>query len=621
MKKLLIAGIALFASPDISAQLPSTLDTVVISGNRIKTTLEKQNRNIQVIGKEQIKNLPVRSVNELLSYAAGADMRQRGPFGVQGDIAIDGSTFDQVLVLINGVKMSDPQTGHHTLNVPIPLSAIDHIEIIRGPAAHKYGVNALAGVINIVTRIPVQNEIAAQVYAGSSMEQDSATGDTYYNYGAQASAAWTGKGQAHILSLAHDEGNGYRYNTAYNSNRLFYQNHITLNAKNSIEATGGYIANAFGANGYYSAPGDANSTETVHTALGSIAYSYKPTQKLAITPRVSYRYNSDDYIYIKQKPAVYHNFHETNVWTAEIQSSLQLKKGIAGAGIEYRSDDIRSTNLGKRDRSNTGIYAEYKHNFSEKLNAGAGVYANHNSDYGWQLFPGFDAGYRITNKLKLFANAAAGQRLPTYTDLFYKGPANIGNATLQPEYAQYAEGGVQYNNPVLFAQAVYFYRQVTDFIDWVRETNTAPWQPRNFQDINTTGISLQAKYEWSRHLGLQGFHSLLTASYTYLNPEIKAPGNEISKYAIEALRHQAVISMRNVIAGKLFINLTGRYQYRINANDYTLLDARVAYGWPRFEVYADVNNLLDTEYKEIGTVPLPGRWVTAGLKMNLVANK
>jgi len=618
MKKLITgATVLLYASFGYAQTTGYYMDTVVVRENRITSVAGKQNRDIQIIDNTQIKALPVRSVNEVLAYAAGVDIRQRGPFGTQSDGGIDGSTFDQVLVLINGVKMSDPQTGHHTMNIPVPLSAIDHIEIIHGPAASKYGVNALAGVVNIVTRVPATNEVFAQAYAGSSFTQDTATGDTYYNWGIQAAAAWHLKKQAHVLSVANDRGNGYRYNTDYNAYRLFYQNSIELNTKNKIEATGGYMYNNFGANAYYAAPGDANATETVKTALGSLAYVYKPTQRLTITPRVSYRYNNDDYIYVKQKPDLYHNYHETNVWTGEVQSSLQLRKGVAGLGIEYRSDDIRSTNLGKANRSNTGIYAEYQHTFSDRLNAGIGLYANYNSDYGWQLFPGLDAGYRITKKVKLFANVAAGQRLPTYTDLFYKGPSNIGNSALQPEYAQYAEGGVQYASPVLYARGAYFYRWVTDFIDWVRATNTDPWQPRNFQNINTTGLTIQTRYEWSKVLHLAGLSASINASYTYLHPEIEAQEGDISKYAIEALRHQVIASLNNCILEHWLLNVTGRYLYRINGNDYTLMDARIGYQTKMWEVYADVNNLLDAQYQEIGTVPLPGRWLTLGARMNL----
>lgn len=618
MKKQMIFGLGIILTSLQAVAQQTTLDSVIIRENRIQTTLAKNNRNIQVLDKKQIAALPVKSVNELLSYVSGADLRQRGPNGTQSDISIDGSTFDQVLVLVNGVKMSDPQTGHHLMNLSIPLSSIEQVEILRGPASMKYGVNALAGAINIVTRIPNQNEVSAQAYTGSNFTTDTATGNTYYGWGAQASASLAGKKQAHIFSIAHDEGNGYRYNTGYNAYRLFYQNNIKLNDKNSIDAMGGYISNDFGANGYYAAPADANSTEKVQTALGSIGYTFTPNAKLSVRPRVSYRYNNDDYIFVKQNPSLYHNIHETNVVTGEVQGTYKLSKGIIGAGVEYRNEDINSTNLGKWNRNNTGAYAEYKHNFSDKLNAGLGVYANYNSDYGWQAFPGIDAGYRFLPKWKVYANAGTGQRLPTYTDLYYKGPLNIGNATLKPEQAAYAEGGVQYNSNLLFAQANYFYRKTTDFIDWVRVLGTDPWQPQNYQSVNVQGITAQAKYNLGRHLSLNDKYQVnINASYTYLNPEIVLPSTSLSKYAIEALRHQAIASVQSVLFGKLQVNVNARYQYRINANDYTVLDTRIGYTFNKhWMAYADVNNILDTQYKEIGTVQLPGRWYTLGLRVN-----
>lgn len=622
MKKQLLAvlSLATISFQNTHAQpLSSSLDSVVIKENRITEPYGKQNRNIEVLDNRQIMALPVKSVNELLSYVAGVDLRQRGPTGTQSDISIDGSTFDQVLVLVNGVKMSDPQTGHHAMNLPIPLSAIDHIEIVRGPAARTYGVNALAGAVNIVTKSPVKDEVFAQAYSGSSFKQDTATGKTYMGWGAQASAAIAGNNQSHILSVAHDEGNGYRHNTAYSAYRLYYQNRITLNEKNSIDAMGGYINNDFGANAYYAAPVDAESTEKVQTALGSIKYTYKPSQRVSISPRVSYRYNNDDYIFVRQNPALYHNIHETNVVTGEIQNTIRLNKGIIGAGVEYRNEDINSTNLGKRQRNNLGIYTEYKHYFTDKLNASAGLYANKNSDYDWEVFPGIDAGYNFLPDWKLFANATTGQRLPTYTDLYYKGPANIGNNQLKPEYAQYAEGGLQYDKHGVFVRAAYFYRRSTDFIDWVRALNTDPWQPQNFQTINTQGVTMQTVIGLSSITGLSDNYDIkLNANYTYLSPVIDAPTSDISKYAIEALRHQATVKLTSVLYKHIQANVAYRYLYRINANDYTLVDLRLGYTFKNILLYADINNLLDTQYKETGAVPMPGRWMTIGARFNTV---
>jgi len=597
------------------AQQGSSLDSVIVRQNRIQMSYDKQNNNIQIMDKAQIATLPVKSVNELLSYIGGVDLRQRGPWGAQADVSIDGSTFDQVLVLINGVKISDPQTGHNMMNIPLPISAIDHIEVLRGSAARIYGVNALAGAINIITAMPQQNSVFAQAYAGSSFTKDSSNGETYYSRGVQATAGITNGNQSHLLSVAQDQGNGYRYNTSMEAYRLFYQNKIKLNDKNSIEAMGGYVSNYYGAGLFYAAPNDANATEKVQTGLGAIAYNWKPNDKLKITPRLSYRYNKDDYIYIKQKPDLYHNVHETNVLSGELNASYQTGHGTAGAGLEFRNEEINSNSLGKRQRQNFGFYAEYRHNFTSRLNASAGIYLNQNSDFGFQAFPAFDAGYKVNRRLKLFVNASTGQRLPTFTDLYYNGPSNIGNAGLKPELSSYAEGGVQFAHPFLDAKAAYFYRHSTDFIDWVRNSDTSKWQPQNFQSVNTQGFSLSINYQLSRHLGWSERYQLnLVANYTYLNQQLELPSEGTSKYTIDALRHQMNISLRSLLFRHLQLNLSARYQQRISNNDYTILDARVAYQVKNWMLYTDMNNLLDMQYREIGSVPMPGRWFTLGLR-------
>lgn len=618
MKKSIICTGLFFLYNTTNAQFRASIDSVVIKENRIETTLHEQNKNIQVLTRKQIAALPVKSTAELLSYVNGVDLRQRGPSGVQADISIDGSTFDEVLVLVNGVKMSDPQTGHHVLNLPIPLAAIDHIEILRGSSASIYGVNALAGAVNIITRQPVKNEVTAQLYTASSFEKDTSSGERYYGSGAQASAAFANEKQSHLIAASHDQGNGYRYNTAFNAYRVFYNSHVQLNDKNAIEAMGGYTSNTFGAALYYAAPYDNEAKETVQTATGSIKYIVQPSQRLKITPRISYRYNKDDYIYIRQQPEVYHNIHETNVVTGEIQSVYTMTHSAIGAGVEYRSEHIGSTNLGKRGRNNLGVYAEYKYYFNSRLNARVGVYGNYNSDYDLQLFPGIDIGYAVNKNWKLFANASTGQRLPTYTDLYYNGPSNIGNDQLKPEYASYANGGIRFTNRSIFAEASYFYRHTTDFIDWVKDSLAGKWQPQNFQSVNTQGLSLRLNYDLNEQFGLSDDIKIaLNLGYTYLDAAIETPSEKISKYAIDALRHQFIASLRTTFFNKIQLNVNSRYQYRISANDYTLLDARLALLFTHWNIYVDASNILDTDYKEIGAVPLPGRWYTLGLRLQL----
>ena len=139
--------------------------------------------------------------------------------------------------------MSDPQTGHHMLNLPIPLAAIDHIEVLRGPAAAIYGVNALAGAINIITKTPESNSVSIETYVGSSFQSDSSNGDTYYNLGTQAAVSLAGKSNSQLITVSDDRGNGSRYNTNFQASRVYYKLQQDINSKNKLDIEGAYINN------------------------------------------------------------------------------------------------------------------------------------------------------------------------------------------------------------------------------------------------------------------------------------------------------------------------------------------------------------------------------------------
>ncbi|KAA5537173.1 TonB-dependent receptor [Taibaiella lutea] len=596
------------------------LNEITIQENRLQIPFAKQNRNITILDQSIIRTLPVKSVNELLTYVAGVDVRQRGPWGTQADIGIDGGTFDETLVLIDGIKISDPQTGHNMMNIPVPLSAVDRIEVLRGPAARIYGVNALNGAINIITKKPTQTGIMANVYAGSSFNKDTSNGKLFGGYGAEVSASLAGDYTQHLLSFSRQQASGYRYNTAFNNDKVYYQNQTTLSKAVSLQLMGGFVYNSFGANAFYSAPGDKESKETVQTGLAGIGATIQATPYWTIKPRVSYRYNNDDYIYIRQKPAVYNNRHETNVIDAELNNTFNTDIGDFGLGLELRNDKINSNSLGKRNRDNYGFFGEYSFNKIERLLVNIGAYANYNSDFGWRVMPGIDAGYRIYSGLRVFANAGVGQRLPTYTDLYYKGPANIGNPNLLPEYSYNVEGGLKYNDKQLNASISYFNRRTEGFIDWVKDTITDPWTTVNYQKINTQGISFAVDYRWRSEDAKYAKVAIITGfSYSYL--DVKSKGSQsldgdakLSNYALQNLRNQVCANANFEFFHTLNITLAGRYQQRVNYIDYFLLDAKVSYAIQRFNIYAEVNNLTDVQYIEAAAVPMPGRWVTLGLK-------
>ena len=594
------------------------LQEVVISENRLQIPFTKQNRNIQIIDRTQIEALPARSINELLSHVAGVDLRQRGPFGSQADVSIDGGSFEQTLILVNGIKVLDPQTGHNSLNLPIPTDAIERIEIIRGPAARIYGINSLTGAINIVTRSPAQSGVSAHAYTGSGFKKDTANNNTlFHGRGVQVGGTYAGQHHRHTLSGSHESGNGYRYNTAFRNNKVFYQGDAFTNETDVLSLMGGYVHNDFGANGYYAAPGDIESQEVVQTILAAIGYRGQLTERFLLSPRVSYRYGYDDYRYFRHDLSRARSQHHTHTVNTEVNGTLQTPVGDIGMGLEMRNEIIRSTNIGDHDRDNYGLYAEFKTERIKNFMFNAGAYVNYNSDYGWQVFPGIDLGYQLDDNWKLVAHTGTGQRIPSFTDLYLdQRPGNIGNPQLLAENAWHAEGGIKYIDSRLIAHAGYFYRNLNDFIDWVRLSLDEPWQPHNFQRNRTQGITFSSNYRLSEDESKATWMAGL--SYTWLSPQFEDSHDAgfLSKYAIESLRHQLVANI-NLTTGRFSATAATRFNERISYKSYVVGDMRLAYHFNALDVYVDAQNIFDVTYIEAAAIPMPGRWFSLGIRYGI----
>lgn len=594
------------------------LGEVVITENRMQLPFAKQNRNIQIIDRKQIDAMPARSINELLSHISGVDLRQRGPFGAQADVSIDGGSFEQTLILVNGVKILDAQTGHNSLNLPIPTDAIERIEIIRGPAARIYGINSLTGAINIVTRKPTYSAVTAHAYAGSGFKRDTASnGVLFHGRGIQLGVTGVGKAGRHSLYGSHESGNGYRYNTAFRNNKAFYQGEIPVNGADNFSLMGGYVSNGFGANGFYAAPGDKESREVVQTVLATVGYWRQMTDRLSLSPRVSYRYAYDDYRYFRNELSRARSQHHGHAINTEVNALLQTGAGDIGVGVEMRNEIIRSSNIGNHNRNNYGLYAEFKTEKIKRLLFSAGAYINYNSDYGWQVFPGIDLGYQLGERWKLVAHTGMGQRIPSFTDLYLdQRPGNIGNPLVKPESSWHAEGGFKYADSRAVVHLGYFYRNMDHFIDWVKRSQDEPWQPHNFQRNRTYGLAFSGNYR----LFVSGQQATWMAGigYTWLAPQFDDSHEKgfLSKYVIESLRHQATASI-HLLSGRFSGTAAMRFNQRISYKNYFLGDARIGYQLAPVNVYVDIQNIFDTTYIEAAAVPMPGRWFSLGIKYGI----
>lgn len=589
------------------------IEEVYITENRFKTLISKQSRNVYLLTKEEIQKLPVKNLQEVLQYANGVDLRQRGPFGTQADISIDGGSFEQTVVLLNGVKIIDAQTAHNMLNLPIPIEIIERIEIIRGPAARVYGINSLTGAINIITAKPEDSGILISTYAGSNFEKDKGdTNDTFWNRGVQFGGVISKEKHQHSLFVAHDKSNGYRYNTAFENNKLFYQGNVQLDNSNQILTSFGYVQNQFGANGFYAAPGDKDSFEAVQTTLASVQSKHQLSEKWTFNPRLSYRYNYDDYRYLNHGNLdVGRSQHYTNAISGEINTTYLMTNGEIGFGAELRNEDINSTNIGTHNRNNAGFYAEYKTYLTDNFNINIGTYLNYNSDYDWQIYPGIDLRYQLSEEFSVVGNLGTSQRIPSFTDLYLAQTGNIGNPNVTPENAFQSELGFKFRKQQLSAQVNYFYRSIDDFIDWIRTDSSQPWQSNNFGNLKTHGFNFHSNYKLATSK-VSSWNIML--GYTYLDAAFENINSTLgSKYVIASLKHQLTNTL-DYQYKDFSVLVATRFNQRANGKSYWINDIRISQKCNNFTVFVDAQNIFDTTYYEVGAIPLPAKWVSLGLK-------
>lgn len=622
MKHKYLIGLLLGCYLSGYSQTENELEEIIIEDNRLQIPFDQLTRNIQVITKQEIQKMPVSSLNEVLSSIGGVDIRQRGPFGSQADVSIDGGTFEQTMILWNGVKVGDAQTAHHSLNLPIPLDAIERIEILKGPAARIYSVNALTGAINIVTKTVDSDYLELHTYAGSSFK-DKAPGDgdgIYASGGLQATLTKkTGKVQ-HLLSIGKEETNGQRYNTAAKNLKLMYQGSAAINDKNSLEWMSGYIDNEFGANGYYAAPHDLESYELVKTLLLSIGSTHQISDQFTFKPRISNRYNEDDYRFYRHDLNTARSLHYSNSLMIELNGNYKTKHGLFGLGYGLQVEEVNSSNLGAHDRANHGWFAEYKPTIWDDLLINVGAYWNYNSAYGFQWYPGIDVAYLLHPDWKASVNVGRSQRIPSFTDLYIdQRPGNIGNPDLQSETAWQYEAGINYNGLNSSFHLSAFQRNIDQFIDFMRWTSDDPYQPQNLGSQVMRGIHVR----WNQQVELATNQNLsYKLSYQYLSPKQgKQPEGVISKYVIESLKHQVILGL-NYQYNQWGAQLQNRYIKREKNEGYFVTDLRIFHNFSRFQIYAQATNLFDTKYKEIAAVPMPTRWLQLGLKYRLkIANQ
>jgi iron complex outermembrane receptor protein len=617
------------------------VEEVVVSAQRTPVAFSQTARIVQIIAKEELANAPVHDLQDLLKFVPNVDVRQRGNNGVQADISIRGSSIDQVLILLNGIPLNDPQTGHHNLNLPVSFDAIDRIEILEGPAARLYGPNAFSGAINIITNQKTSQSLTGRFSGGQYGFFESAASSSFQ----------TGKLTSSI-SADYKRADGALKNTDFKIGDAYYHGSWSY-PTGKLEFQGGYSDRGFGSNDFYT-PAYPDQYERLKTTFASVKATSEGT--LHLTPSFYWRRNQDRFELFRDfigAPSWYvkHNYHLTDTYGSNLSSWVNTGFGKLAFGTDFRSENIWSTVLGKEmsiptnapgekgiqfnhadSRTNLSLFGEYSHHLGP-IDISGGLMTNWNSSLGrkWQLYPGFDLGWKMLKPLKLYLSVNKSLRMPTFTDLYYKSATNIGNSELKPEEALSFETGLKYNNSWITTHVSIFERWGKNMIDWVRQPNETLWYAKNLTDLNTKGIEVSAKINPSLLFGKEIFIHSLDLSYGYLAQD-KESGTLISKYLLDYLKHKIDIRLTHGICKNLSASWLISYQDRNGTftlwegnrygkeEDYApvwLVDSRINWVKNQFNLFLEASNLLNKTYFDYGNVEQPGVWVKAGIVLKL----
>jgi iron complex outermembrane receptor protein len=579
-------------------KLPRAEETVVVTGTYGAVPLEETDRSVSLVEVGQSPS-EYRNWVDVLQQDPSLDVQQRAP-GTSVDLSIRGATFEEALILVNGLRLNDPQTGHNNLDIPFPFESVERIEVLKGAGSTLYGSDAMSGAVNFITRVPETSEIRLGAGIGNwgTNQQNGALTLARKQFGEQ-------------LTFVRELSTGFIFDRDYRNLAIASETHINTRLGAS-DVLLGISDRPFGADGFYGVPLNFPSWERTK---GWLAGWTQPigTQTSA---DFAYRRHTDEYIYIKSDPSIYENNHIDTDYQAALRRFEKIGDTMrVYYGVDGLREHIDSSNLGIHTRDQGGVYGSFDARALKRFSFNVGV-REELYTAGRQVFsPSVSGAYWLTGRVKLRASASHGFNLPSYTDLYYSSPSTLGNPLLKPETSWSYEGGAQASlGHGLVLDADVFTHRDHDVIDYARtdaavvSNPDAPYMAENIQNLNFTGVEaslrwqlprqqrIELAYSWLRGTGapLAGEQYLYVFNYPVNNGVAtwwsKLPGGEDSRFRIMAVQ-------------------------RYGTGAYPLVEWTVGRQFEYFKPYLQLTNLTDTKYQEIAGVAMPGRGFIAGLEV------
>jgi iron complex outermembrane recepter protein len=610
---LLVSNVQAQSAPaekPASSKPSAQQETVVVTGTFAPLPETELDRSVTVIEASGQSSLYDNWVGYLQSTAS-LDLRQRAPNDVQGDLSIRGSSFGQKLVLLNGLRMDDVQSGHHDMDLPLPTQAVQRIEVLRGAGSTLYGSDAMAGSIDLITSQPEHSDFAFGAGVGNfgTNEQN-------------GSASWFRKGFDTQLDAERDFSSGFRPDRDFRSLTLFSETGVKTALGNSLVMLG-YGDKPFGADQFY---GPFDSWERTKSWFVGIKQDFGSNTEFDF----GFRRHTDEFVLFRNQPLIFENNHVDKSWQTDLRQRQPLtKNSTLFFGAEGIHESISSNNLGDHDRSRGAVYLDYDVRAIRRFSFSAGLREEIFSASHGELNPTLAGGVWLKPGWKLRASASRAFRLPSYTDLDYHDPANFGNPLLGPESAWDYEGGLLWAHSSTFKlDLTVFERRDRNVIDYVlRDCATVPspelplaascslqlaeiYHAENLQRLNFTGTEISGEIRLPRDGRLQ-------IAYTALYGTREALGALQTKYTFNYPVNDGLFAWTGKLPGKVLARTQVRVVDRYSSDPYALWDAAVARDFNHFSAHLALQNISNTQYADIPGIVMPGRNVLVGLDYRL----
>ena len=582
MKYLFLTTLLLTSSIFAQERNYFQLQEVVVTG----TKLNVENPFLITVLPDKI------SLEDALSSVSEADIQQRGAFGMQADYTIRGSTFQQTAVLLDGIKINDSQTAHFNCDIPVPLILLQSIEILPGQGSAIYGSSAMCGTIDIKTKFPANDYFFLKSYTASY--------NTYYSGGVLALIS---PKSYLILSGDGSSSDGYSYDMDFRRYAAALKAGYEQ-AEFSSELYAGYTEKDFGAYDFYTPGKNKPSREKTGSLLLSSSNKIY-FQKDIFSVSLSYKRHLDDFILTLLNPSAYRNLHVINDTGLNVSYSPFFENGIkAVLGFSYGMSLLDSSNLGKRQLEYPGISLETLFPLGEKYSLTAAVLFESRKQL-CETAESIGLAFKPDTGTTIKLSAGRSFRFPSFTELYYTDPFNIGNDNLAAEKAYSLElGATSKLCAEVKGSLTFFYRNQRDLIDWVAESGL--WKVQNIGFSEFYGTSTAFDFRIDKDSG---------ASASYSFTRVTTGTAYTSKYALNFPEHKLNVNITTLLPFDIILNLPALFIIRNTTGSYETLSLTASKSIESVKLTLGVNNIFDRQYQDVAGINQPGRTLNVGFEI------